>query len=90
MRDFVFFFLIFFICYSVSFTFKTSCKEDIEPNGLGERGKDGGCSRGRCGAARLAPKILLKKYLSIVFIAQNSFSTEMENNVYLYRYMVVK
>lgn len=40
----------------MSFTFKTSCNEDIEPNnGLGERGRDGGCSRGLCGAALFAP-----------------------------------
>lgn len=43
--------------YNVSFTFNTSCKEDILPNGLGDRGNDGGCSRGRCGAVRLAPKL---------------------------------
>lgn len=57
MRDFCFSFLSFFICYNVSFTFKTSCKEDILPNGLGDLGRDGGCSvgRGLSGAARLAP-----------------------------------
>lgn len=27
------------------------------PNGLGDLGNDGGCSRGRAGAARLAPKL---------------------------------
>lgn len=44
------------ICYNVlSCTFKTSCKEDILPSGLGDLGKEGGCSRGRWGAARLAP-----------------------------------
>lgn len=30
------------------------------PNGLGDRGNDGGCSRGRAGAARLAPKFKSK------------------------------
>lgn len=40
----------------MSFTLRTSCRDDIEPNsGLGDRGSDGGCSRGRCGAARFAP-----------------------------------
>lgn len=61
MRDFSSIF--FSICYNVSFTFKTSCKEDILPNGLGDdlAGRDGGCSRGRCGAARLAPAFFQKR-----------------------------
>lgn len=39
----------------MSFTFKTSCKEDILPNGLGDFGNEGGAADGRCGAARFAP-----------------------------------
>lgn len=39
----------------VIITFNTSCKEDMLPNGLGDRGNEGGCSRGLVGAARFAP-----------------------------------
>lgn len=39
----------------MSFTFKTSCKEDILPNGLGDFGNEGGGATGLCGAARFAP-----------------------------------
>lgn len=45
--------------YNVSFTFSTSCREDMLPNGLGDRGNDGGCSLGRCGAVRFAPGSLI-------------------------------
>lgn len=34
---------------------RTSCNEDILPRGLGDRGNEGGCSRGLAGAIRLAP-----------------------------------
>lgn len=36
-------------------TFNTSCNDDMLPKGLGDRGSDGGCSRGLDGATRLAP-----------------------------------
>lgn len=36
-------------------TFKTSCNEDILPSGLGDRGNDGGWSRGLTGAMRFVP-----------------------------------
>lgn len=41
--------------FTIFHTFNTSCKEDILPNGLGDLGNEGGCSRGRVGADRLAP-----------------------------------
>lgn len=43
---------------SQAITFKTSCSEDMLPNGLGDRGSDGGWSRGLAGAILLAPKEL--------------------------------
>lgn len=36
-------------------TLSTSCSEDMLPSGLGERGNEGGWSRGLAGAVRLAP-----------------------------------
>lgn len=52
----------------MSFTLRTSCKDDIEPNsGLGERGSDGGCSRGRCGAARFAPMKTIQTIIRLLY-----------------------
>lgn len=51
----MFLFIVLLICYNVSFTFKTSCKEDILPKGLGDFGNEGGAADGLCGAARFAP-----------------------------------
>jgi hypothetical protein len=50
-------------------TFNTSCNDDMLPNGLGERGKDGGCSLGLAGAVLFAPLylyiFLLKCFVSM-------------------------
>lgn len=50
-----FFFNGYYQVQSFNLTFRTSCRDDILPSGLGDLGNEGGWSRGRAGAVRLAP-----------------------------------